>query len=87
MRARENEADEVAIHYRSPRLGFGARKPSTALGQARGVAPSPAPPSQSYGAAFLQVRILLGDKAFNQETHPPFSRQDETTTRDISIVV
>jgi transposase len=43
---RENEAGEVAIHYRSQRLLFHELKAaSKALGEGRGAAPSPAPPS------------------------------------------
>jgi transposase len=42
---RENEAGEVAIHYRDQRVGFRELKASTALGEGRGAAPSPAPPS------------------------------------------
>jgi len=42
---RENEAGEVAIHYRNQRVGFRELKASTALGERRGAAPSPAPPS------------------------------------------
>ena len=42
---RENEAGELAIHYRSQRLGFRELKASTALSEGRGAAPSPAPPS------------------------------------------
>lgn len=46
VRVRENEAGEIAIHYRGRRLGFRdvtARGRETA--EARGSAPSPAPPS------------------------------------------
>jgi transposase len=43
---RENEAGEVAIHYRGQRLGFRELKAaSIALSERRGAAPSPAPPS------------------------------------------
>ena len=42
---RENEAGELAIHYRNQRVGFREWKASTALGEGRGAAPSPAPPS------------------------------------------
>jgi hypothetical protein len=42
---RENEAGEVAIHYRGQRLGFREWKASMALSERRGAAPSPAPPS------------------------------------------
>ncbi len=43
---RENEAGEVAIHYRDQRLRFRELKAaSKALGEGRGAAPSPAPPS------------------------------------------
>jgi len=42
---RENEAGEVAILYRDRRVGFRELQASTALGEGRGAAPSPAPPS------------------------------------------
>jgi len=42
---RENEAGELVIHYRDQRVGFRELKASTALGERRGAAPSPAPPS------------------------------------------
>ena len=43
---RENEAGEIAIHYRGQRLGFHELKAaSTGLSEGRGSAPSPAPPS------------------------------------------
>jgi transposase len=42
---RENQAGEVAIHYRNLRVGFRELKAPTALGERRGAAPSPAPPS------------------------------------------
>jgi transposase len=43
---RENESGEIAIHYRDHRLVFRELKAaSTVLSEARGAAPSPAPPS------------------------------------------
>jgi transposase len=43
---RENEAGEIAIHYRGQRLGFRQLlKASTAMSEERGAAPSSAPPS------------------------------------------
>jgi transposase len=42
---RENEAGDLAIHYRNQRVGYRELKASTALGEGRGAAPSPAPPS------------------------------------------
>ncbi len=46
VRVRENEAGEVAIHYRGQRLMFRELKAaSKALSEGRGAAPSPAPPS------------------------------------------
>src|SRR5579872_1149682 len=43
---RENQAGELAIHYRDHGLVFREWKAaSTSLGEGRGVAPSPAPPS------------------------------------------
>jgi transposase len=45
VRVRENEAGEIAIHYRGQRLGFRELSASTSLSGGREVAPSPAPPS------------------------------------------
>ena len=46
---RENQAGEVAIHYRDHRLVFRElRAASTALSEGRGAAPSPAPPSPRF---------------------------------------
>ncbi|MGA8232105.1 MAG: ISNCY family transposase [Candidatus Acidiferrales bacterium] len=42
---RENEAGEVAIHYRDRRVGFRELGASPATSEARGAAPFPAPPS------------------------------------------
>jgi transposase len=42
---KENEAGKIVIHYRDQRVGFRELKASTALGERRGAAPSPAPPS------------------------------------------
>ena len=42
---RENEAGEVAIQYRNQPVDFRELKASTARGERRGAAPSPAPPS------------------------------------------
>ena len=43
----ENEAGEIAIHYRGQRLAFRELLPAaTALSEGRDAAPSPAPPSQ-----------------------------------------
>jgi len=39
---------------------FRELKAHTALGEGRGAAPSPAPHPRSYGAIFLQLRIILG---------------------------
>ena len=42
----ENEAGEIAIHYRGQRLAFRELLPAaTALSEGRDAAPSPAPPS------------------------------------------
>src|SRR2546428_5808268 len=46
VQVRENEAGEIAIHYRNQRLGFRELKAaSTALCEGMGAAPSPPPPS------------------------------------------
>src|SRR2546430_6015382 len=44
VRVRENEAGEVAIHYRGQRMVFRELKASTAMSEGRGAAPSPPPP-------------------------------------------
>ena len=60
---RENEAGEVAIHYRGQGLGFRELKASTALSEGRGAAPSPAPipktapPRSSTAASSLETRL------------------------------
>src|SRR5713226_4362747 len=65
---RENEAGEVAIHYRGQRLAFRELKAaSIALGEGRGAAPSPAPPSPKT-ASQHPCR-----KGFQQKQTPDFS--------------
>ena len=61
---RENEAGEIAIHYRGQRLGFRELpKTSTRVSEERGAAPSSAPPSPSLrdGTPGLRLRIIPGD--------------------------
>jgi hypothetical protein len=46
VQVRENQAGELAIHYRDHRLGFREVRPaSKELSERSGAAPSPAPPS------------------------------------------
>src|SRR3989442_3026015 len=45
VRVRENEAGEVAIHYRGQRMVFRELKASTAMSEGRGACPSPPPPT------------------------------------------
>jgi hypothetical protein len=79
---RENEAGEVAIHYRGQRLGFRELKAaSIALSEGRDAAPSPAPHPRSSAAVFLQRRIIPGEKAFPPRHAPSFPGLHETTTR------
>ncbi len=70
MLVRENEAGELAIHYRDHRLVFRELKPaSTLLSEGRDAAPSPRPYPRDFVAAFPQPPIILGDWAFNKDTH------------------
>ena len=67
---RENEAGEIAIHYRGQRLAFSELPgPSTKLGEGRGAAPSPRPhprnPRGQEAVRALRLPIILGDKAGN----------------------
>jgi hypothetical protein len=73
---RENEAGEIAIHYRGQRLGFRDRlRASTEMSEARGAAPSSAPPSPNPTRSFS--RPPAGDhpwrRAYQQMKTPAFS--------------
>jgi len=70
---RENEAGEVAIHYRGQRLGFRELKASTALGEGRGAAPSPAPPSPVLRRSLPPAPNHPWRKGFSAKAHAGFS--------------
>jgi len=71
---RENEAGEVAIHYRGQRLGFRElTAASKALGEGRGVAPSPAPPSPIRRRSLPPAPNHPWRKGFSAKAHAYFS--------------
>jgi hypothetical protein len=88
---RNGKRNSVSINfsaacYRGQRLAFRELKTaSMALGEGRGVAPSPAPPSPRV-AASLQPRIIPGEKVFSKRKRPIFPGQRETRPGDISNV-
>jgi transposase len=69
---RENEAGEVAIHDRDQRLLFRELKPSTALSEGRGVAPSPAPPSPILRRSLPPASNHPWRQGFQQRNSPTF---------------
>src|SRR5713101_450959 len=69
---RENETGEVAIHYRGQRLVFRELKPSTALSEGRGVAPSPAPPSPILRRNLPPASHHPWRQGFQQRNSPTF---------------
>jgi transposase len=73
VRVRENEAGEVAIHYRGQRLGFRELKASTALSEGRGAAPSPAPPSPILRRSLPPAPNHPWRKGFSAKAHARFS--------------
>ena len=81
MLVRENEAGEVAIHYRGQRLVFREPKASKALSEGRGAAPSPAPPPRYYVTACQRRRVILGDKATETCALRAFLQHGETATQ------
>jgi hypothetical protein len=85
---REDEAGEVAIHYRNQRLGFRELKAaSKALGEGRGAAPSPAPPSPILRRSLPPAsNHPLEKRLFRQGTHPLFRGSMKPQPGDISIV-
>src|SRR5712692_2832078 len=70
---RENEAGEVAIHDREQRLVFRELKPSTALSEGRGVAPSPAPPSPRLRRILSPAARHPWRQGFHQRNAASFS--------------
>src|SRR6266851_4359865 len=71
---RENEAGEVAIHYRGQRLAFRELKAaSRALGEGRGAAPSPAPSSPKLRRSMPPASNHPWRKGFQQKQTPDFS--------------
>jgi transposase len=73
VRVRENEAGEVAIHYRGQRLGFRELKASKALGVGRGAAPSPAPPSPTLRRSLPPASNHPWRKGFSAKARALFS--------------
>ena len=73
VRVRENEAGEVAIHYRGQRLGFRELKASTALSEGRGAAPSPAPPSPILRRSLPPAPNHPWRKGFSAKAHARLS--------------
>jgi transposase len=73
VRVRENEAGEVAIHYRGQRLGFRELKASKALGEGRGAAPSPAPPSPTLRRSLPPASNHPWRKGFSAKARALFS--------------
>ncbi len=71
---RENEAGEVAIHYREQRVGFRELSASPALGERRGAAPSPAPPSPILRRSPPPAANHPWRKGFSAKAHALFSR-------------
>ena len=71
---RENEAGEVAIHYRGQRLGFRElTAASKALGEGRGAAPSPAPPSPILRRSLPPASNHPWRKGFSAGAHARYS--------------
>jgi hypothetical protein len=71
---RENEAGEVAIHYRGQRLLFRELKAaSRALGEGRGAAPSPAPPSPKLRRSIPPAPNHPWRQGWQQMKTPAFS--------------
>jgi len=70
---RENEAGEVAIHYRGQRLVFRELKASTALSEGRGAAPSPAPPFPILRRSIPPASNHPWRKGFSATAHARFS--------------
>lgn len=70
---RENEAGELAIHYRHQRVGFREWRASTALGEGRGSAPSPAPPSPSPTRHLPPPKNHPWRQTYKQMPKQPFS--------------
>ncbi|HEY6072572.1 MAG TPA: ISNCY family transposase [Anaerolineales bacterium] len=71
---RENEAGDIAIHYRDHRLVFRELKAaSTALSEGRGSAPSPAPPSPRLRRSLPPAAHHPWRLGFQQRTSTNFS--------------
>jgi transposase len=71
---RENQAGEVAIHYRDHRLVFRELKTaSTALSEGRGAAPSPAPPSPKLRRSLPPASNHPWRQGFQQRNSTNFS--------------
>jgi hypothetical protein len=85
---RENEAGDVAIHYRGQRLRFRELKAaSTVLGEGRGVAPAPAPPSPILRRSLPPAPNHPWRKGFSAKARALFIRGSmKPNPGDISIV-
>jgi transposase len=71
---RENEAGEIAIHYRDHRLLFRELKAaSTSLSEGRGAAPSPAPPSPRLRRSLPPAANHPWRQGFQQRNSTNFS--------------
>jgi transposase len=70
---REDQAGEVAIHYRDQRVGFRELKASIALGERRGAAPSPAPPSPTLRRSLPPASDHPWRKGFSAKARALFS--------------
>jgi hypothetical protein len=71
---RENQAGEVAIHYRHHRLVFREVKTAfKALSEGRGAAPSPAPPSPRPKSCIPAPNHLWRRNRYQQMKTPMFS--------------
>ena len=72
VRVRQNEAGEVAIHYRGQRMVFRELKASTAMSEGRGAAPSPAPPSPILRRNLPPAPNHPWRKGFSAKAHARF---------------
>jgi transposase len=70
---REDQAGEVAIHYRDQRVGFRELQASIAPGERRGAAPSPAPPSPTLRRSLPPASDHPWRKGFSAKARALFS--------------
>src|SRR2546427_1171066 len=74
VRVRQNEAGEVAIHYRGQRMVFRELKASTAMSEGRGAAPSPPPPPPLLRRNLPPAPNHPRRKSFFPKAHAPLFR-------------